>query len=74
MSKNFEPPTFRKRGKKRTSAALGAPPEGEAGMSNMEVAQTDTIEQEETEQEGNPEASISEMLESQLESPHEQFS
>ena len=25
MSKNLEPPTFRKRGQKRTSAALGAP-------------------------------------------------
>ena len=79
MSKNLEPPTFRKRGQKHTSAALGAPLEEEASVSNVAVSQSDTIEQEETEQEeGEPgeetqEASISEMLESQLKSPHEQL-
>ena len=81
MSKNLEPPTFQKRGQKRTSAALGAPPEEEASVSNVAVSQSDTIEaeQEETVPEGaepgeaHQEATISEMLESQLESPHEQL-
>ena len=77
MSKNLEPPTFRKRGQKHTSAALGAPSEEEASVSNVAVSESDIIEQEETEQEEvkpgevNQEASISEMLESQLESPYE---
>ena len=53
--------------------------EEEASVSNVTVSQSDTIEQEETEQEEvepgeeTQEASISEMLESQLESPREQF-
>ena len=88
MSKNLDPPTFRKRGQKRAASALGAPPEQEASVSNVAVSQSDIIEQEETEQEEtgeeteqeeveprevDQEASISEMLESQLESPHEQL-
>ena len=79
MSKNLEPPTFRRRSQKHISAALGVPLEEEASVSNVAVSQSDTIEQEETEQEEaeprevNQEASISEMLESQLESPHEQL-
>ena len=74
MSKNLEPPTFRKRGEKRTSAALGAPLEEETIVSNVAVPQSDTIEQEEAEpREETQEASISEMLESQLESPHKQL-
>ena len=72
MSKNLEPPTFRKRGKKRPSTALGAPTD-EASDSNVAVSQSNTIEQEETEQEEEEqETSISEMLQYQLESPHEQ--
>ena len=84
MSKNLDPPTFRKRGQKCAASALGAPQEQEASVSNVAVSQSDIIEQEETEQEEteqedmeprevDQEASISEMLESQLESPHEQL-
>ena len=77
-----------KRGQKHAASALGAPREQEASVSNVAVSQSDIIEQEETEQEeteeeteqeevkpreGDQEASISEMLESQLESPHEQL-
>ena len=72
MSKNLEPPTFRKRGQKHPSAALGAPTD-EASVSNVAVSQSDTIKQEETgQEEEEQETSISEMLKSQLESPHEQ--
>ena len=82
--KTWDPPTFRKRGKKCAASALGAPQEQEASVSNVAVSQNDIIEQEETEQEEteqedmeprevDQEASISEMLESQLESPHEQL-
>ena len=84
MSKNLDPPTFKRKGQKRAASALGAPPEQEASVSNVAVSQSDMIEQEETEQEEteqgkvetrevDQESSISEMLESQLESPHEQL-
>ena len=66
MSKNLDPPTFNKKGQKHTSAAVGAPSK-ESSVSNVAVSQSDTIEQEETEQEEAQQgASISEMLESQL--------
>ena len=64
MSKDMEPTTMHVRGRKRPAEAMGAPPQ-QPSVSNVAVSQSDIIVHEESE-------SISEMLDSQLESPHEQ--
>ena len=65
MSKDMEPTTIHMRGRKHPAEAVGVPPPQQS-VSNVAVSQQDTISQEQSE-------SISEMLDSQLESPHEQL-